>query len=441
MASSSDIESYDDNPLLAAAVEELRANEEAIAALEAQKTAQLATAMRIALKRMEGKHPSQRAREMELRSIAAEIGAALRWSDRMAQRRMTDALDLVERFPATVDALASGRISARHAAAIQDSGCVIQDAAERAAFEKVVLEWAEAETVARTSDYAQALAEQMHPESITTRFERAEKGRKITITELGDGMVKLEAIIAAVPGRGIHDRLTQQAREVRRAAATEELERAQQDADAAPPAIIDTRTTDQVRADIFCDLLLTGRPAIDPTKDTLPGGLGAIRAHIQVTVPALTAAGKSDRGASIEGTTPIDADTARCLMAGAPGWDRLLTDPITGIVLAVDSYRARKQMKRFVGARDVHCRFPGCRMPARLCDHDHNFDWALGGETDVCNLACLCKRHHTLKTETDWRADQLPDGSIRWTSPLKRDYVDKVPPRVAFVPAGDPPPF
>src|SRR3546814_9917116 len=109
MTDSASIESPDDSPLLAAAVEGLRATEEAIAALEAHKTAQLATAMRVALKRMEGKHPTQRTREMELRSIAAEIGAAVRWSDRMAQRRMTDALDLVEHFPATVDALASGR--------------------------------------------------------------------------------------------------------------------------------------------------------------------------------------------------------------------------------------------------------------------------------------------------------------------------------------------
>src|SRR3546814_16449528 len=137
----------------------------------------------------------------------------------------------------------------------------------------------------------------MHPESITPRFERAGKGRKITITELGDGMVKLEAIIAAAPGRGIHDRLTQQAREVRRAAADHELERAQQDADAAPPEVIDTRTTDQVRADIFCDLLLPGQPALHPTPDTMPGRLGPLLAQHQGTVHRPPAAGEGERGA------------------------------------------------------------------------------------------------------------------------------------------------
>src|SRR3546814_13466568 len=116
--------------------------------------------MRLALTRREGQHRSQRTREMELRSIAAEIGAAVRWSDRTAQRRMTESLDLIERFPATIDSLAAGRISVRHAAVIQGAGCVLSDDTERAAFEQVVLEWAAAETVARTDDYARSLAEQ-----------------------------------------------------------------------------------------------------------------------------------------------------------------------------------------------------------------------------------------------------------------------------------------
>jgi hypothetical protein len=426
---------------LAAIVEGLRAAEEEIAALEAVKVAQLAAAMRIALARMEGKHPTQRAREMELRSIAAEIGSAVRWSDRLTQSRMSDALDLVERFPATVDALAAGRITGRHAAAIHDAGCVIADRADRAAFEEVVLEWAACETVARTRDYARGLAEQLNPESITTRFERAESGRSVTLAELGDGLAKLELIGAAALIHGIHDRLTQQARTIRRMAAEETLGHSEKPDTPAGPPVIDARTLDQIRADLVCDMLLTGQPAIDPTADLLPGGLGAIRARVQVLVPALTAAAVDDRGASIDGTCPIDADTARSLMATAPGWDRILTHPVTGGVLAVDRYRAGKHLERFLAARDVHCRFPGCRQPARVCDHDHNRDWALGGQTVARNMACLCRRHHTVKTETDWTATQLTDGTIRWTSPLGRGYMDKVPPRVMFVPDKDPPPF
>ncbi|TFV82308.1 HNH endonuclease [Microbacterium sp. dk485] len=441
MAALASIEDPDEDARLAAIVDELRDAEEEIAVLEAVKVAQLAGAMRIALRRMEGKHATQRAREMELRSIAAEIGAAVRWSDRVAQSRMSDALDLVERFPATIDALTTGRITARHAAVIQDAGCVLTDESDRAAFEQVVLEWAAAETVARTRDYARGLAEHLHPESITTRFERAEKARTVTLSELHDGLAKLEIIGPTTLLHGIHDRLTQQARAIRAATAHPDAVEAESELVPADSVVVDTRTLDQIRADLVCDMLLTGQPAIDHTTDILPGGLGAIRASVQVTVPALTAAGIADRGASIDGTSPIDADTARQLMGTAPGWDRILTHPITGMVLTVDRYRPGTILERFLAARDIHCRFPGCRQPARRCDHDHNLDWALGGRTTAGNLACLCKRHHTLKTETEWTAAQEPDGTIRWTSPLHRRYTDKAPPRVAFVPDADPPPF
>ena len=47
---------------------------------------------------------------------------------------------------------------------------------------------------------------------------------------------------------------------------------------------------DQRRADILADLLLAGAPA------ALGGGLGAIRAQVQVTVPVLTLGGRSGDG-------------------------------------------------------------------------------------------------------------------------------------------------
>ncbi len=175
----------------------------------------------------------------------------------------------------------------------------------------------------------------------------------------------------------------------------------------------------------------------------MPGGLGAIRAHVHLTVPALTAAGAGSRGALVDGATPIDPDTARALLAGAdPAWERVLTAPVTGAVLAVDRYRPGPAIRRLLIARDVHCRFPGCRQPARRCQHDHNIDWARGGPTDACNLACLCRRHHTLKTETAWSAHQRDDGSLEWRSPAGLLAVDRPERRaVVFVSEPDPPPF
>jgi hypothetical protein len=252
-------------------------------------------------------------------------------------------------------------------------------------------------------------------------------------------MGELGVIAPITTVRAMHDRLTQQAHALRTPPVVERAQRDEtREAHAEP--VHDTRTIDQTRADLLTDLILTGQPATDP----LHGGLGAIRARVQVTVPALTAAGASDRGATIDGLSPIDADTARDLLAGADRvWDRILTHPITGLVLATDSYRVTPTMDRYLQARDVHCRFPGCRRPARVCEHDHTVDWARGGKTEAGNMAMLCKRHHILKTETEWSAKQLPDGSIEWTSPLGHRTAD--PPerhsRVVFVPEAEPPPF
>ena len=64
-------------------------------------------------------------------------------------------------------------------------------------------------------------------------------------------------------------------------------------------------------------------------------------------------------------------------------------DPTTGVTVSTDSYRVPTGMRRFLQARDQHCRFPGCRQPVHRCDIDHTWDHAKGGPTRVDNLAEL----------------------------------------------------
>ncbi len=430
-----------DDLALAGIVDALIDDEAGIAALEADRITQFAAAMRIGTARMAHRPRTVQEREMQIRSIAAEIGAALRWSDRTVQRRMSDALTMVEDYPATLDALAAGRISARHASVIREAGTGIGDAAARTIFEEVVLARAETDTPARTLAFARNIAEQLNPQSLTERHAAAAHGRRVWIEEGADGMADLGIHDAVAKVRAMYDRLTRQARAIRAVADDAAGDGAPSAEAAGGDGVHDERTVDQTRADLACDLILTGQPAIDPTTDRLPGGLGAIRAHVQITIPATTAAGLADRGAAIDGVAPVDAETARRLMAGAPGWDRVLSHPISGIVLAVDRYRPGPLLERLITARDLHCRFPGCRQPAHRCDLDHTHDHARGGPTTATNLACLCRRHHTLKTETPWVAEQLADGGIRWTSPLGRTTTDPPERRVVFAVDGDPPPF
>jgi hypothetical protein len=423
-----------------------------VAAAEARRVRLLARAAEIAQARMARvSNRVQRGREMELRSIAAELGMATRVNDRTMQAHISDAEVLVRRFGATVHALEQGRISRAHASAIADTGNAIDDAEVRAAFEQVVLEHAGMNTPGRTRGFARRLAEQLNPRTIDDRLAEANEERRVWVTELEDGMARLEALLPATEAFGIFDRLTRGAKAIEDADRAERREYAEAEAalstgdagESDETVWFDQRTRDQVRADLFTDLLLTGSPAVDPTLDLRPGGIGAIRATVQITVPVTTLTGVTSGGGELDGRAPVDTETARRLARDAPGWDRVMTDPVTGTVLEVDRYEPLASQRRFLDTRDVHCRCPGCRQPARRCHRDHNDEYQHGGKTKLCNLCNLCVRHHTLKTETGWTVTQLAGGSLQWTSPLGYTYPDDPPPRVVFLPDPDevPAPF
>lgn len=439
--------------------DELRAIHADEAALQARKVRLLAEAFEFA-ETQKARIPSMRSRErdMPLRSLAAELGLAVRINDRTMQSHLWDAHRLVTDFPATVDALGSGDISRAHASAILDAGADIDDVGARRAYEQAVLDHAHGTTAARTRSFAQQQADIHNPRTLQERHDDAVRGRRIWVTDLADGMSQLSLLTSTAIAHGIHDRATRQAKLIKRvdAAARRNATSASVEGDggvgasagddastdaAADDTWFDERTIDQTRADVVVDMLLTGSPAIDPTLDASPGGLGAIRAMVQVTVPVTTLTGVTTGGAELDGLAPVDPETARRLAGDAPGWDRVMTDPVTGMVLTVDRYQASAEQKRFLRARDQHCRFPGCRRPARSCDHDHTQDFALGGLTEICNLACFCKRHHTLKHNTDWTVRQLPGGALEWTSPAGAHYLEDPPARVVFVPSADLPPF
>lgn len=382
-------------------------------------------------------------RDMALRCIASELALAVRMNDRTLQSQLNDAVQLTELFPATVVALQEGRIAKGHAAAILDAGGRLDDPAVRAAFEEVALARARHESPARLRVFARRLAEKVEPLTTQQRFEEANARRGVRVVDFGDGTAELRALLATAVAFGIEDRLTQQAKAIRQASArAPEGEGEPRDVRGGEDAVCDTRTVDQIRADLLADMVLAGAPAVDPVKSELaPNGLGSIRANVEITIPVTTLTGVTEGGAELDGRSPVDAETARKLAGGVPGWDRVMTDPVTGTVLEVDRYHPAADQQRFLDARDLHCRWPGCRMPARRCQLDHNHERQHGGKTCLGNLAHLCLRHHTLKTETPWTITQDTNGTLLFTSPLGRTYLDKPQPRVVFVPDASGAPF
>ncbi|WP_240191200.1 HNH endonuclease signature motif containing protein [Microbacterium hominis] len=386
--------------------------------------------------------------DLPLREVALELAMALRVSDRGVQRRMSEAYLLTTLFPRTLEAWAGGGIDAAHAWAISRTGTMLTTEEDRSRYETLALEVARTESPARMSAAAKAIAATIDPTAFTEAAQRAYEERSVRLFPLEDGMARLIADLPAPLAHAIHDTLTARGRAI----LDQTDEGSDDDADtddrphgervitgSRPCAHADTRTLAQVRADILTDLLLTATPSTRATG----AGVEAVTAQIQVTIPALTLAGDPNSGpALLTGYGPIDPTIARRLAARAPGWDRVFTDPATGIPIAVDRYRPSAEIRRYLAARDERCRTPGCTRPAHRCDHDHTTPTSHGGPTAPDNLAHLCRRHHTVKHHTAWRVRHLGGGTLQWTSPAGRHYEDHPPSRVRFVPhTDDPPPF
>ncbi|MFG6446392.1 DUF222 domain-containing protein [Microbacterium sp. P07] len=313
-------------------VEEFAALQAAEAKVQAQRVGVLARAWSLAQAQTARSMSRDSARrEIPLRSLSAELAAAARLNDRSVQRQLNDASALSSLFPATVEALAAGEIWPAHAAAVLDMGSCIDDPEVRAAFETVVLDHARAMSPGRLRAFARQLSETVHPRSITERFGEAVKERTVYVVELDDGMAQLVALLPVTLAYGIRDRLRRQARATVSAnAAAAREEAAASAARAARPSVVDVmgfdgdgpaveqvhdaRTLNQIAADVFADILLTGAPMIDPTVDRNPGGLGAIRALVQLVLPVTTLTGLTDEEQTSAGehrSTPTPLDGSR----------------------------------------------------------------------------------------------------------------------------------
>jgi hypothetical protein len=80
-------------------------------------------------------------------------------------------------------------------------------------------------------------------------------------------------------------------------------------------------------------------------------------------------------------------------------------------------------LRHLAEIRHATCTGPGCRRPARRCDFEHNIPYEAGGRTCLCNGNPKCRHDHRLKQHPRWRADQLPGGYVRWTTPSGRQHV------------------
>jgi hypothetical protein len=410
-----------------AALDELVAIDAQIAGLHARRARILGSCGSAAAARASARRDGRR--DLEYRELAAEIGAMLRTPEATVHRMLDESETLCSSLPRTLDALAAGTISYRHAQAMVANAVTLPPDA-RAAFESTALHAAREQTSAQFAQRARVLRERMHPESTEARRTVAVGERCVILEPARDGMASLYCVLPAPEALAIDDALDQIARSLRgseRSCAAADVDGGsasvpapRSHARSAAPAAADVRTHAQRRADVFVDLLL-GREGA-----TAKAGRG-ITPTVIVSVPVLSLLGHTDEPAELHGYGPIDPATARRLAARAPSFIRILTHPETGETLSVgrERYRPPADLRLALALDDQTCRFPGCRRAARRCELDHTVDWAHGGHTSRANLAHLCPKHHHLKHETRWSVEPGPHRSLTWTSPHGRQHVSR----------------
>lgn len=469
------------NPALESIIDELIAAETRIACLEARKAELMSRAGSIAdeigearkqaaREKLLAQHPDDpihpkdlpSSQEMARRDLYARMGAALNVTDRTIARWVDHAERLSGDYPTLLASLSAGKCSKAHTVAITEAGMIISDPAKRARFEAALIPLAVSQSVNRVRDTAKRLAERFTDQSLDERAAEAHKLRTVELHALDDDLGLVKAVLPLTTATAIAERLTRMARILK----SHEQEHAD---DVASPAgnRADTvsqmpRTLAQIKADLLSDFILHGSSprAFNCCDDASNRpNLDGVTAHVQIIIPLISLLPEPQVAKlrnipgfehleqlpgmhgtpAIVGVGPINSRIAKALAGNAPGWDRILTHPVNGVVEQVDRYEPTKSLRRLLIARDEHCRFPGCRMPVRRCDADHTIDWARGGTTTRTNMAYLCRRHHTLKHHSPWEVKQLADGVLGWTSPGGRTYLDRPVSTVWFVSTQPPP--
>ncbi|MCP2164813.1 HNH endonuclease signature motif containing protein [Goodfellowiella coeruleoviolacea] len=317
---------------------------------------------------------------------AAELAVAARWNQSHANAQLSLAADLVERLPATLDAVRAGRLDVYKARALSELTLPLTPEQTRQVEEKILVT-APHENAAIMRRHTREAVHRVDPEGAERRHQRCAQKRNVRIKHLDNAMAELRAHLPAHLAMAIHDRVDRAACQAR------------------TPG--DDRTVDQRRADAFVDLCL---------------GEGGFSAQIQVTVAATTLMGADNQPGELAGHGLIPAGVAREIAAEGT-WRRLLTDPVSGALLDYGrrSYRPPTRLANFVRARDKTCRFIGCLRPAAKSDLDHHVPFP-DGPTSADNLTTLCRHHHALKHSGRWRSRRAKDGTITWISPSSREY-------------------
>jgi Domain of unknown function (DUF222) len=347
----------------------------------------------------------------------AEVSAAMNMSPRGAQHLVSQAEALDARLPKVAALLAAGRTDWRTVQLVIARTDLVSDDALMAQLDESFAErigrW-QCWSRRRIINAVDAAVRVIDPDAAKERRVRADDERHVSVTPLPDGLAQVRGSLPATAGAVFDKRLSEMATSV---CAKDSRTIAQRRADALS-ALCEGRT-------LACDC---GQPDCAARAHASESAAGGVQTVINVIATGATVTGDSDQPGYLEGYGVIDAEQVRELA------DTATIRPVECPTVSEDEalrYQPSAALERWIRCRDMTCRFPGCDRKAAICDLDHTTpfnqaDPSLGGLTVPWDLACYCREHHRLKTFHGglggWRDEQLPDGTIVWTSPTGRMY-------------------
>ncbi len=336
------------------------------------------------------------------RYVAEEAAPELRVSRHTAGERLERAKALTRRMPRVLALLDAGEIEGHVAGRIAQAAAMLPE--EQVAQVDAQLCGKIAAGRLGCTDptnllrAVRRLVEKVDPDGQAARARQARADRKVELIHGENGISTLLADLPAEVAVSAYARIDAMARKRRNAG--------------------DERNLDQLRADIYADLLLGNDPGITPPKAA---------AMVYVHMPVDTALTMSDQGCVLDGYGPLPAAIGREILANERSMIRkVITDPATGTVKELGRTRRKpsKALREFIAVRDRECTTPGCHRTARHCDQDHLTDWHKHGPTAEHNLGPKCERDHYLKDQPGWTLDYEPaTGTGTMTTPAGRVYT------------------
>jgi hypothetical protein len=337
-------------------------------------------------------------------AISAEVAAALNISQALASSYLNYSRAMRNRLPRVGAALIAGDIGYSTFQTIVYRTDLITDADVMAAVDAElaakVWRWP-----SMTRDQLSASVDRVVARADRDAVRRAREqlaDREFSLWDAGNGLTELFGRLATPDAHVVDARLNALAHSV-----CEE----------------DPRTAKQRRADALA-ALATGAQRLPCRcgQPTCPAATTPVPSPVVIHIVAnqSTVAGTSPEPAAIIGT---DALIPAELVAQLAGSARMRPLVHPGDAPPERGYVPSRALADFVRCRDLTCRFPGCDRPAVEADLDHTIPYSQGGHTHAANLKCLCRLHHLIKTFWGWRDQQLPDGTVIWTSPSGRTHV------------------